>query len=55
MRYIVTTLILILFIGCGGASNSGGGAEENSSLKVVKETFPIGVKRDKRPPAIPEI
>ncbi len=51
MRYIITILIFIAFIGCGQSNNR----DKTDNKSVVKESFPSNVKREKTPPAIPEI
>ena len=58
MKYIVTALILMAFTGCGSDDNKEKKEvtiEDVHQQEVIKESVPLNAKKEKTPPAIPQI
>jgi hypothetical protein len=60
MKYIITGLLLMAFIGCGSDDKNEINSTkitvpEGQNQKVVKESSPHNMEKAKTPPAIPQI
>lgn len=51
MRYLIATLLLITFIGCGSSSSKS----TNSGDNIVNPSSPKPQDSSKKPPSIPNI
>ena len=55
MKYIITSLVLIAFTGCGSNGTEKEGVIISQDKEVVTKTSPQNVEKSKTPPAIPMI